>query len=172
MRQELPGGFGVQQILTALFVLTQLGCANTPTYKGGAIEAQDRALARFAAIVCHDLLKDQEGELHRVDHLDSKGHVRVILPKAHHAAFRESLSDHYLGLARVQLLDEEGGRALEIREPHLTFFIERNDWGVWYRCVAETERPASDGVFLGGYSDSWWVTDGGVTFRLCFRHVR
>lgn len=129
-------------------------------------------MARFAAVVCDDLLREKDGELDRVDHLDTKGRVRVILPQVHHTAFRGALVDHYLGMTRIQLLDDASGEKRELREPYLTFFVERNDWGVWYRCVAKTERPASDGVYLSGYSDSWWVTDGGITFRMCFRHVR
>lgn len=159
-------------LLIVLSVSALCGCASFPTRTQSAIEAQDRALARFATVVCNDLLKDTDGELDRVDHLDSKGRIRVILPKADHAAFRKAAADHYLNMARIQLLEEASSEARELREPYLTFFIERNDWGVWYHCIAETERPASDGVYLGGYSDSWWVTDGGVTFRCCFRHVR
>ncbi|MCZ7604783.1 MAG: hypothetical protein M5U25_01665 [Planctomycetota bacterium] len=125
-------------------------------------------MARFVAVVCKDLLSKSEGELPRLDHLDSNGRVRVVLPAHLRDSFMQSAADLRIELERVVMVEESSTRELD--EPYLTFSTERTEWGLWFKCLAREKRgdkPSS----ADGWSESFWVTNEGISFHYCYSNV-
>lgn len=111
-----------------LCFLLLAGCVST---QSGPVRPQPESpevLARFIAVVCSDLLSMSDGELHRLDHLDSNGKVRIVLPAQLRDPFLQSAADLRIELERVVVVEEDSTRELD--EPYLTFFYRAHGVGV------------------------------------------
>jgi hypothetical protein len=160
-------------VLVLLAMTLVAGCASTGQALRRHQPEDSYVLARFAAVVCDDLLSDHEGSLHRYDHLDSSGRVRIVLSASLHEQFRKSIDDLDVDPSRIVLFTEGQIRNSDSLEAYLSFSLEKNEWAVWYKCLSLAHREPKDGSRTTGvYSESWWVSNGGIGFSYCFADVQ
>jgi hypothetical protein len=127
--------------------------------------AQD-SIVRFAANVCLDL-QVSDGQLSRIDHVDDNGVIHIRLSHQQHSEFEKEAKSLGVDLSRVRIhVPNEKVSSVDI--PILECRFECDDWATWYICKAAVPGRYEKMLLLGGESESYWVTSGGVFFYYCY----